>query len=182
MSRPHRAARLGVGLGLVASLLGGGAAGFRPHAALAAEALIRARAAAGILVYANVGIQELPSIDTVNGGDFNSYQAVGVIYSNLVKLDSDLRPVGDAASNWDVSADGLTYTFHLRHNVRFSDGTPVTAADVVYSFTRDLNPRFISNSHAALNHIVGALDVLNGKAKTVSGLKAIGKYDVQITI
>jgi ABC-type transport system substrate-binding protein len=182
MARPHRAARLGIGLGLVAALLSGSAATLRPSPALAAEALIRARAAAGVLVYANVGIQELPSIDPVNGGDFNSYQAIGVIYSNLVKLDSNLHPVGDTASSWDVSADGLTYTFHLRHNVRFSDGTPVTAADVVYSFTRDMNPRFISNGHAALKHIVGAMDVLNGKAKTISGLKAVGTYDVQMTI
>jgi len=166
----------------VASLLAGSAAGFRPHAALAADALVRARTAAGVLVYANVGIQELPSIDTVNGGDFNSYQAIGVVYSNLVKLDSSLQPVGDAASGWDVSADGLTYTFHLRHNVRFSDGAPVTASDVVYSFTRDMNPRFIGNGHAALKRIVGALDVLNGKATTISGLKAAGTYDVKITI
>ncbi len=179
----HRQLRRSLRLGLAGVLLAGAGVVINAHPAQADHmALARARAAAGILVYPNVGIQELPSIDTVNGGDSNSYQAVGVVYSNLVKLNEKLQPVGDAARDWTVSPDNLTYTFHLRHNIRFSDGTPVNASDVVYSFVRDLNPRFVSNGHAALQHIVGAHDVLSGKTKALAGIKALGIYDVRISI
>ena len=49
---------------------------------------VRVRATAGVLVYPNVGIQELPSIDPVIGGDSNSAQVSGILYSNLVKLNT----------------------------------------------------------------------------------------------
>ena len=63
------------------------------------------------------------------------------IYSGLMKLDNNLNPVPDiAASMPTVSSDGLTYTFHLRTDVKFSDGTPVTADDFQYSWNRAANP------------------------------------------
>ena len=52
------------------------------------------------------------------------------IFSGLLKLDDNLEPVPDiAASMPTISSDGLTYTFHLRQDVKFQDGTPVTADD-----------------------------------------------------
>src|SRR5690606_18629640 len=45
-----------------------------------------------------------------------------------------------AAESWDISADGRTYTFHLRPAARWSNGEPVTAADFVYSFRRLVDP------------------------------------------
>jgi len=183
MTITDRGIRVLGGIALAAVLMGGTGSLATHHARASAADLIRARAAAGVLIYPNIGIQELPSIDPVVGGDSNSNQAGGVIYSNLVKLNTKLQPVGDAAASWSLSKDALTYTFHLRHNVRFSDGTPVNAADVVYSLTRALSPRFASYGVAgSLGYIVGANAVLNNKAKTLAGAKAVGTYDVQITI
>lgn len=51
---------------------------------------------------------------------------------------SDVQPA--AASSYDVSSDGLTYTFHLRQNARWSDGQPVKAQDFLYGFQRVLDP------------------------------------------
>jgi ABC-type transport system substrate-binding protein len=59
------------------------------------------------------------------------------IFNGLLKLDKDLKVVPDIATALpDVSSDGLTYTFHLKKNVKFSNGDPVTAKDFVYSWNR----------------------------------------------
>ena len=62
------------------------------------------------------------------------------IYDQLIRVAPDgisLEP--SLAESWDISDDGLTYTFHLRPNVLFSDGTPMTSADVLYSWVRAAN-------------------------------------------
>jgi peptide/nickel transport system substrate-binding protein len=62
------------------------------------------------------------------------------IYDQLVRVAPDgisLEP--SLAESWEISDDGLTYTFHLRSNVVFSDGTPMTSADVLYSWVRAAN-------------------------------------------
>ena len=58
------------------------------------------------------------------------------VYEGLVKYDSEGNLNPALASGYDISEDGLTYTFTLRENVLFHDGTPVTAADVIYSINR----------------------------------------------
>ncbi len=101
-----------------------------------------------------------------------------------MKLDNNLEPVPDiAASMPTISADGLTYTFHLRTDVKFSDGTPVTANDFQYSWNRAANPA--TNSPTApeyLGDIAGVNDVLSGKATQISGVKVIDNYTLQVMI
>ncbi len=72
-------------------------------------------------------IQPLTSTD-----DFMYAIAVN-IFNKLVKFSPDWSIVPDLAETWDISEDGLTYTFHLRPNVKFHDGTPMTPADVKFS-------------------------------------------------
>ncbi|MBL9216615.1 MAG: peptide ABC transporter substrate-binding protein [Opitutaceae bacterium] len=63
------------------------------------------------------------------------------LFEGLVAEDpADLHPVPGVAERWDASADGLTYTFHLRADARWSNGEPVTAADFVRSIRRVLSP------------------------------------------
>lgn len=63
------------------------------------------------------------------------------VFEPLLKPKPDLSDVqGAAASSYDVSSDGLTYTFHLRQNARWSDGQPVRAQDFLYGFQRLLDP------------------------------------------
>lgn len=57
----------------------------------------------------------------------------GKIYEALLTFDHDLKPQPGLATSWTVSPDGLTYTFKLRENVRWHDGAPFTAADVVFT-------------------------------------------------
>src|SRR5205807_1820423 len=62
------------------------------------------------------------------------------IFSGLVALNSKGEVADQLAASHQISSDGLTYTFTLRDNLKFSDGTPVTAQDIVYSLNRTLDP------------------------------------------
>src|SRR5207249_4259214 len=87
------------------------------------------------------------------------------------------------AEKWDISQDGLTYTFHMRQNVRFHNGRALTAADVKYSLERALWPE--TRSSSALNYlgfIKGASDVANGKRKDLVGVKVAEPLIVRITL
>jgi peptide/nickel transport system substrate-binding protein len=79
-------------------------------------------------------------LDPINPGFNTSIWYIMSIYDQLIRVAPDgitLEP--SLAESWDVSDDGLTYTFHLRPNVLFSDGTPMTSADVLYSWVRAAN-------------------------------------------
>jgi peptide/nickel transport system substrate-binding protein len=74
-----------------------------------------------------------------NDGNVNIWVFMNV-YDQLLRVTRDGANLEPAlAESWEVSADALTYTFHLRQGVKFSDGTPMTAADVKYSFERAAN-------------------------------------------
>lgn len=86
------------------------------------------------------------------------------------------------AEKWDVSSDGLTYTFHLRQGVKFQDGSPLSADDVIFSFDRMLDPATKARNTDFLDMIAGADDRLNNKAPSVSGLKKVDDNTVQVTL
>jgi peptide/nickel transport system substrate-binding protein len=70
-----------------------------------------------------------------------SHQIIDLVYSGLTKLSPDANPEPDLAQSWAISASGTTYTFKLRPGVKFQDGTPLTAEDVVYTFNRLRDPK-----------------------------------------
>ena len=73
--------------------------------------------------------------------DSSSQEVGGLIYSGLVRTDKDLRVEGELAERWDVSADELTLTFHLRRGVKWQDGEPVTARDVDFTSRYMVDPK-----------------------------------------
>jgi peptide/nickel transport system substrate-binding protein len=88
---------------------------------------------------------EPDSLDPAAGGDAGAANADAQLFDRLVEVTAgansskaELRP--DLASSWELSADGLTYTFHLRP-AQFSNGDPVTSDDVVFSLNRVLDPK-----------------------------------------
>lgn len=79
---------------------------------------------------------------------------VTALFEGLVAEDpQDLHPVPGVAARWEVSPDGLTYTFHLRPEARWSDGAPVTAQDFVASYRRVLTPA-LGADYASMLHVV----------------------------
>jgi oligopeptide transport system substrate-binding protein len=123
------------------------------------------------------------TLDPATVAEATSAAYVFQIFSGLVRLDDKLQIVGDIAPTWDISADGKTYTFHLRQDVTFQDGKPVTAAAFKYSWERALNPATGSlTAGTYLNDIVGAADVIAGRATQLSGVQVVNDYTLQVTI
>ncbi len=73
--------------------------------------------------------------------DSASHEMSGWCYNGLIKYDKDLNLTGDLAESWEVSADGLTITFHLRRGVRFHDGHPYTSADALFNWRFMVDPK-----------------------------------------
>ncbi len=71
--------------------------------------------------------------------------------------------VPGAAERWDISADGLTYTFHMRRNGRWSNGDPVTAQDFEFSLRRSCDPATLNEYSSILYPISNAEAVIAGR-------------------
>ena len=97
-------------------------------------------------------------------------------YEALVRAKADLSDVeGAAASSWDISSDGLTWTFHIRSGEKYSDGNPVVASDFVASYKRILDPTIAAPYADPFfdGTIAGAQDYANIDAKDAS---AVSKF------
>ena len=73
--------------------------------------------------------------------DASSHEVAGQIFNGLLRYDKNLKLEGDLAERWEVSRDGLKITFHLRRNVRWHDGAPFTARDVLYTYKVTVDPK-----------------------------------------
>ena len=104
------------------------------------------------------------------------------IFDGLVQFDQTLAIKPALAEFWRASRDGLTWTFELRKGVRFHHGREVVAEDVVYSFSRLLDPKTNSGVAEYFMSIKGARDYAQGRARTVSGLVALDRHTVQVTL
>lgn len=116
--------------------------------------------------------------------DVTSSQYVVELFGGLVTLDQNLKIQPDIAKSWDVSQDGKSYTFHLRDDVVF-DGSnrKVTAQDFKYSLERAADPKTDSpTADTYLGDIVGAKDMIRGKATSISGVKVIDDSTLDLTI
>ncbi len=77
---------------------------------------------------------EPASLDYLFGKDFGALTAMTNLYNPLIRLDYEFQVHPELAESWEVAPDGLTYTFHLRKDVTWHDGTPFTAHDVEFTF------------------------------------------------
>lgn len=105
---------------------------------------------------------------------FTSANALGFIakavHSKLVSYGEGAELVPEIAERWEVLEQGHLYRFHLRRNVRFHNGRALEARDVYESYLRLLLPENKSSGAWILRNVRGAEDVMNGKARQVSGL------------
>ena len=124
-----------------------------------------------------------PTLDPHLTSDTTSAGLVVEIYSGLVALNTDLQLVPDIADRWDISDDGKTYTFYLRENAKFHDGSQVTASDFKWSIERAASPDTASPvADTYLNDIIGVEAVLEGESSDISGIKVIDESTLQIRI
>ena len=97
-----------------------------------------------------------------------SHQVIDLIFSGLTKLDANADPQPDLAESWTVSEDGKVVTFKLREGVKWHDGQPFTADDVVYTFERLMDP---ATGYAYATQV-----------ESFAGVKAIDPSTVELTL
>ncbi|WP_312522055.1 peptide ABC transporter substrate-binding protein [Anaerospora sp.] len=105
------------------------------------------------------------------------------LFEGLTALDQKENVVPAVAQSWDVSADGLTYTFHLRANAKWSNGESVTAHDFIYSWTTALSSDLASEYAYQLYYIKNGEAFNKGQAKATDlGLKALDDRTLEVTL
>jgi oligopeptide transport system substrate-binding protein len=97
-----------------------------------------------------------PNVDPAKVFDPGSETLAFALFDSLTKLDNDLQPVSNAAQTWDVSPNGRVVTFHLRGDLRWTNGDPVTAHDYEFSWKRALSAQIGSGYAYQLLGIAGA--------------------------
>ncbi|MEX2111086.1 MAG: ABC transporter substrate-binding protein [Gemmatimonadaceae bacterium] len=122
------------------------------------------------------------SMDPALSTDVPTGRAVAYLFDGLTRFTPDARIVPGLAKSWDISPDGLTYTFHLRNGVRFHDGRPFAAKNVIASFQRVLDPATKGGRGWPLYPIRGAEDYAAGKATSIGGLASSDDSTVVITL
>jgi peptide/nickel transport system substrate-binding protein/oligopeptide transport system substrate-binding protein len=117
-----------------------------------------------------VGIFDFDTLDPALAHDPASIRAVQMIYTGLVQLDDNLTVKPQLAQSWQQESDGVTWTFHLKANLKFSDGTALTSHDVAYSIDRALQPATKSTvAPIYLGLLKDADQLLAGRITTLIG-------------
>lgn len=153
-----------------------------------------ALAANQVMTVMNVGVSDVKSLDPALIYDLNSADALQMIYSGLVGFDpTTLNLVPDMAqelpttSNGGITNGGKTYTFHIRQNAKFSDGTPVTAQDVAFSIDRGFAPCLKAVPPPSYMYMLnGATARNNGKLASIigpgKGIVVVDDHTIQFNI
>ena len=131
-----------------------------------------------------IGNSDFITLDPALTQYSNSIYALKALFSGLVGLNDKGEVVDVLAASHTISPDKLTYTFTLRDGLKFSDGSPLTAEDVIYSMNRTIDPATKSEVAFYLDLIKGYDDFQAGKVKTLIGssLQASDPKTVKITL
>ena len=109
---------------------------------------------------------------------------IALLEGLVLKDPATLEPAPGVAERWNISDDGLVYTFHLRDNARWSNGDPVTANDFVWSWWRALQPA-LGNQYAYMYYAIKNAEAYSqGKIKDFEevGVKALDQSTLQVTL
>ena len=113
------------------------------------------------------------------------YEVPFNIFDRLVDVEVDAdgnsKIVPSLAESWDISDDGLEYTFHLRQGVKFHNGNDFTAEDVAYTFHRLLTVEGGVNTEF-IDQIKGADELLAGETDTLEGVEVVDDYTIKVTL
>jgi len=138
--------------------------------------------------------QKSPSyiVSVVDEPDTTDFQCTTINYTialncfnRLVEMSPDangeVTVSPSLAESWEESEDGLTYTFHLRDDVTFSNGSPLTSSDVYYTFVRLLTHPASCNQDI-VSDILGAKDLVAGTTSVLEGFTVVDDHTFQIRL
>lgn len=111
------------------------------------------------------------------------FTALNAAFEGLARLDDQLQPQPAMAESWEVSADSLVFTFHIRDGVTWTNGDPVTAEDFRYSWLRALAPETASEYAYQLWYIKGAFDYTSGTGSADAvGIEVLDETTLRVTL
>lgn len=126
------------------------------------------------------------SLDPQLATDGTSFEVIADYTDGLMQMDADGQAVEAVAERYEVSEDGLTYTFHIREDAVWSNGTPVTAADFVFAWQRAVDPAVASEYAYMLSdigQIKNAAEIIAGeKDKSELGVTAVDDSTLQVEL
>ena len=128
---------------------------------------------------------DFKALDPAQAGDGLTIQAVELVYSGLLRYSgstNSLVVTPALAETWKWSDDGKSVTFKLRKGLTFSDGTPLTAEDVAFTFTRLLEPKTKAPYQGEYTNIIGAKDFIAGKATSVAGIIIVDPQTIRFDL
>jgi oligopeptide transport system substrate-binding protein len=130
-------------------------------------------------------IQDPATLDPTMAQDSQSTAVLTSVQRGLVYIDKDLNLVPGLAESWDISPDAKTITFHLK-DAQYSNGDPIVAADLVYSWKRLVDPRTAAPYSYVMAEVVGGQDLLDMAGATPAATDAaveaaLEKFGVEAT-
>jgi len=172
-SRGRRIAGAALALGVAATMLIGlwpRATGSVPTASAADSGVV------------NVVAGAPASLDPARHGDLGSASFISQLYETLTAVDPTLTVRPALAESWVVSDEGRRVTFTLRPDLTFSDGTPLTAADVVHSWRRLFDATSPSPLASLIADVVGARALLSGQSTDIESLGVRAEGDRTVVV
>jgi len=134
------------------------------------------------ILYLNNG-EEPTSFDPSIGFDQLSWDPLNNLMEGLTRLDENHVPKEGVAEDWDISDDGLEYTFYLNEDAKWSNGDPVVAADFEYAWKYMLDPDTASEAAFLAYFIEGGEDYNNGEGSADDvAIEAVDEHTLEVTL
>lgn len=126
---------------------------------------------------------DVSTLDPAIGYDWQNWSMIKSLFDSLMDYEPGTTVlVPDLAESFDISDDGLVYTFKLRDGVKFHNGREMTAQDVKYSLDRVVNPKTQSPGAGFFGSIVGFDEASAGNADGLSGVEVVDDNTIRITL
>jgi oligopeptide transport system substrate-binding protein len=129
-------------------------------------------------------LDDSPStLDPALATDVYSEEIFDDLFEGLTTLSADGHAVPGVASSWEVSADALTWVFHLRPGARWSNGAPLTAQDFVYGWRRTVDPKTAAAYAQGFAPVLNSLEVVRGQRPVTDlGIDAVDAHTVRVRL
>lgn len=130
---------------------------------------------------------EIPTLKTNGAMDGLSQTMIQNVFEGLFRIEADDKVTEGLVDTYDVSEDGLTYTFHLKENALWSNGDPTKATDFIYAWKKALHPDSISPHAYLMESVKGAANIQNpdhemyGKVDEL-GVKAPDDFTLEVEL
>ncbi|NWO55508.1 ABC transporter substrate-binding protein [Chromohalobacter israelensis] len=126
---------------------------------------------------------DVATLDPAIGYDWQNWSMIKSLFDGLMDYEPGTTELKtDLAKDYEISDDGLAYTFHLREGVTFHNGREMVASDVKYSLERTVNPETQSPGAGFFSSIEGFDAVASGESTTLSGITTPDDYTVKIQL